>query len=86
MLGVQLCCSPIVVSHNSSFSGKQFDVAGAILSSLKGLKVDLAIEATLKLDQCNLIQIFSSCIVLTYFLVETELLFDQRSIPVMVSS
>lgn len=32
-------------------SGKQFDVDGAILDALKDLKVDLAIETSLKLDQ-----------------------------------
>lgn len=35
-------------------SGKQFDAATAILKSLSGLKVDLNIEASVKLDDCML--------------------------------
>lgn len=34
-------------------SGTQFDVNGAILKSLAGLKVDLAVDTTLKLDDCK---------------------------------
>lgn len=35
-------------------SGKQFDAATAILESLSGLKVDLTIEVSVKLDDCML--------------------------------
>ena len=47
--------SPITSSMDTGpavcVSGQQFDVNGAILNALKGLKVDLAIQASLKLDQ-----------------------------------
>jgi hypothetical protein len=36
-----------------NFSGHQFDVAGAILASLKNLKVDLAVDSGVKLDDCK---------------------------------
>lgn len=35
------------------FSGNQFDAATAILKSLAGLKVDLAVESSVKLDECE---------------------------------
>lgn len=34
-------------------SGKQFDVDDAILNALKGLQVDLAVDASVKLDDCK---------------------------------
>lgn len=34
-------------------SGKQFDADGAILNSLAGLKVDLDVQSSVKLDQCE---------------------------------
>jgi hypothetical protein len=34
-------------------SGQQFDVNGAILKTLQGLKVDLAVESSVKLDDCR---------------------------------
>jgi hypothetical protein len=47
--------SPITSSVDTGptvcVSGQQFDVNGAILNALKGLKVDLAIQTGLKLDQ-----------------------------------
>jgi hypothetical protein len=35
------------------FSGQQFDVNGAILKTLQGLKVDLAVQSSVKLDDCT---------------------------------
>jgi hypothetical protein len=35
------------------FSGKQFDVADAILNSLKNLKVTLDIDSQVKIDECK---------------------------------
>lgn len=34
-------------------SGNQFDAAGAILKSLAGLKVDLRVDSSIKLDDCT---------------------------------
>ena len=36
-------------------SGKQFDVDDAILNSLKGLEVTLAIDSSVKIDDCECI-------------------------------
>ncbi|KAH0589321.1 hypothetical protein H2248_005083 [Termitomyces sp. 'cryptogamus'] len=45
---------PVVTSVDTSapkcVSGKQFDAAGAILKTLSGLKVDLTVDSSLKLD------------------------------------
>ena len=34
-------------------SGQQFDASSAILKTLQGLKVDLAVESSVKLDDCT---------------------------------
>jgi hypothetical protein len=49
LLVVLRSTSPVL----SQLSGHQFDVAGAILASLKNLKVDLAVDSTVKLDDCE---------------------------------
>lgn len=35
-------------------SGHQFDVGSAILKALENLKVDLAVDTSVKLDDCKL--------------------------------
>lgn len=52
-LGAIICCYQHLGccgSHVSAYSGHQFDVDGAILKALVGLKVDLAISSSLHLD------------------------------------
>ena len=65
-------------------SGAQFDVNSAILKSLAGLKVDLAVDTTLKLDDCKLARsIFGVLAHLT--IDQTDLSFNQTNVPVHVS-
>lgn len=49
----QVCsfrCEDLGARANKYYSGKQFDVEGAILATLKNLLVDLAVTTSLKLD------------------------------------
>jgi len=41
------------VTYCIFLSGHQFDVNGAILKALSGLKVDLGVESSVKLDDCQ---------------------------------
>ncbi len=67
-------------------SGKQFDADGAILNSLANLKVDLAVQSSVKLDQCEylmfVLNIDSEFIRLV---VAADLAFAQNGVPAVVS-
>lgn len=39
--------------NNLTFSGTQFDVDGAIVDALSGLKVNLTVDSGLKIDDCE---------------------------------
>ncbi|KAG6854052.1 hypothetical protein C0991_011030 [Blastosporella zonata] len=50
---------PVVTSVDTNaptcVSGQQFDASGAILKTLSNLKVDLAVDTSLKLDDCEIV-------------------------------
>ena len=66
-------------------SGNQFDVDGAILKALSGLKVDLAVDSSVELDECqfkcpkNYIRS-----ALDHTTDPTELSFNQSNVPATV--
>jgi hypothetical protein len=65
-------------------SGNQFDFNDAILNALKGLQVDLAVDASLTLDDCKLCSIFASRLSHCHAIDATDLSFVQKGVTAIV--
>ena len=84
--GSLLCQLDSECTETTYTSGNQFDVDGAILKALAGLKVNLTVDSGLKLDDCEFVHLHRVAVIwgLTVSLDATQLSFTQSSVPAQV--